>query len=87
MSPAEILQVTNKEFEYVISVDDQFKNIFQKLELIDNSVMSETNYHFVYNRLFKVRIKKPIKYQTFQANLFQLYYNSIISPRCKGELL
>jgi hypothetical protein len=61
MSPTEISQVTNREFEDVSSVDSKFKSISQKLPIIDNTNMSQVNYYFLNDQLFKVRIKKPIR--------------------------
>ena len=60
MSPAEILQITNREFEDISSVDSKFKIISQNLPIIDYANMSEIHYYFLNDQLFKVRIKKPI---------------------------
>jgi hypothetical protein len=60
MSPTEISQVTNREFEDISSVDSKFKIIYQKLPIIDNANMSEIHYYFLNDQLFKIRIKKPI---------------------------
>ncbi len=59
MFPTEISQVTNREFEDVSSVDSKFKSISQKLPIIDNTNMSQVNYYFLNDQLFKV-LKKPI---------------------------
>ena len=61
MSPTEILQVTNREFEAINLLDNHYKSISQKLPIIDHANMSQVNYYFVNNQLFKVRIKKPIE--------------------------
>ena len=92
MSPAEILQVTNREFEYISSVDSKFKSISQKLPIIDYANMSQVNYYFLNNQLFKVHIKKPIqKYSQERVGKFieRIGFNSrdgdIISGLYAGE--
>lgn len=57
MSPTEISQVTNREFEDVSSVDSKFKSISQKLPIIDNTNMSQVNYYFLNDQLSKYVLK------------------------------
>jgi hypothetical protein len=64
MSPAEILRATNREFEDISLVNSNYKSISQKLPIIDYADMSQIDYYFLNNQLFKVRIKKPIQSYT-----------------------
>lgn len=60
MSPAEIVQVTHQDYELITLNSRGIKTISQKLVISDNK-MSEVNYYFVDNQLYKVSIKKSIE--------------------------